>query len=85
MFICDKCGMCCRNLNFSDLYSDLDRGDGVCKYLQGNLCSIYEDRPLKCRIDDYYNIYFKSIMTLEEYYNKNYDVCKLLKQQRRSD
>lgn len=79
MFICDKCGMCCRNLKYSELYSDLDRGDGVCKYLHGNLCSIYENRPFKCRIDDSYEIYFKSVMTLEEYYRKNYEVCKYLK------
>lgn len=80
MFFCNKCGMCCRNLQFSELYADLDRGDGVCKYLQGNLCSIYENRPLKCRIDDSYEVYFKSIMTCDEYYSKNYEVCKLLKQ-----
>lgn len=49
MFLCDKCGLCCRNLNLSEIYADLDRGDGTCKYLQGNLCSIYEKRPLKCR------------------------------------
>ncbi len=79
MFFCDKCGMCCRNLKYSKLYSDLDRGDGVCKYLHGNLCSIYENRPLKCRIDDSYEIYFKSVMTREEYYRKNYEVCNFLK------
>ena len=42
MFKCDCCGCCCRNLQLSDLYSELDRGDGTCKYLVGNLCSIYE-------------------------------------------
>ena len=54
MFKCDKCGECCRHLNESDLYIELDRGDGVCKYLDGNLCSIYENRPLHCRIDESY-------------------------------
>lgn len=82
MFICNKCGMCCRNLNLSEMYSDLDRGDGVCKYLKGNSCSIYYSRPLKCRVDDSYDAYFKSIMTREEYYNKNYEVCDLLKKRR---
>ena len=80
MFQCDKCGMCCRNLYLSELYSDLDRGDGVCKYLKGNLCSIYENRPLKCRVDDSYEIYFKSVMTREEYDRMNQEACKLLKQ-----
>jgi len=80
MFLCDKCGMCCRNLQLSALYADLDRGDGVCRYLKGNLCSIYEKRPLKCRIDESYEIYFKSLMTREEYDTKNREACEFLKQ-----
>ena len=45
---CQKCGTCCR---FAGLITHpLDRGDGVCKYLdENNLCSIYEDRPDMCR------------------------------------
>lgn len=44
MFYCDRCGACCRNLRKSKLYAELDRGDGTCRYLAGNLCSIYENR-----------------------------------------
>ena len=51
----------------------------MCKYLSGNLCSIYENRPLICRIDDCYDIYFSSLMTLEEYYKLNTQMCKQLK------
>lgn len=47
MFECDSCGLCCMNIYKSEIYSELDRGDGVCKYLSGNLCSIYENRPLQ--------------------------------------
>lgn len=79
MFQCDKCGACCRNLRLSSNYADLDRGDGVCKYLQGNLCSIYENRPLKCRIDDSYHTLFKDSMTINEFYKLNYDACQILK------
>ena len=43
-----------------------------------NLCSIYDNRPLLCRIDDSYDIYFKDIYTKEEYYKLNYEVCKKL-------
>ena len=82
MFLCDKCGLCCRNLNLSEIYADLDRGDGTCKYLQGNLCSIYEKRPLKCRVDERYHVYFQSIMTREEYEKLNRDMCNLLKKQK---
>lgn len=48
-------------------------------YLKDNLCSIYEQRPILCRVDDAYNKYFKQRMSLEEYYNENYKICKLLK------
>ena len=82
MFECDKCGECCRNLGLSDLYSDLNDGSGVCKYLKGNLCSIYEKRPLKCRIDESYEVFFAEKMTLEEYYEENYKMCELLKKAR---
>lgn len=82
MFNCDKCGECCRNLNKSNLYSQLDRGDGICVYLNGNLCSIYENRPLICRVDESYNVYFKTIMSLKEYYKLNYKACEILKRNR---
>lgn len=79
MFVCDRCGECCRNLHFSEMYIDLDRGDGVCRHLKGNLCSIYETRPLKCRVDDAYAEWFADVMTKEQYYQLNYQSCKLLK------
>ena len=44
MYNCEHCGCCCRNLDKSDIYISLDRGDGVCRYLVGNDCSIYKDR-----------------------------------------
>lgn len=80
-FNCDQCGLCCRSLNDSELYNDLNRGDGICKYFNEslNLCSIYDKRPLKCRIDDMYEKYFKETLTLEQYYNLNYEGCKNLK------
>lgn len=78
MFECNNCGECCRNLDKSDIYKALDRGDGVCKYLMENSCSIYKDRPLLCRVDKCYDIYFKEQYTKAEYYKLNYDVCKKL-------
>lgn len=81
-FPCNQCGLCCRNLQYSPIYSDLDRGDGVCRYLDGNQCSIYTDRPLKCRIDDCYELYFKDKMTKEEYYKANEAVCHMLQSEK---
>lgn len=79
MFQCDQCGECCRNLDRSLLYSDLDQGGGVCKYLVGNLCSIYEMRPLICRVDECYEKYFCTEMSREAFYILNYQVCRKLK------
>ena len=82
MFICVKCGECCRHLERSDVYSDLNRGDGVCIYLTGDLCSIYEQRPLLCRVDECYEAFFGGRYTREEYEKLNYDSCNLLKKEK---
>ncbi|NOW85869.1 hypothetical protein B0H39_003750 [Clostridium beijerinckii] len=81
MFFCDKCGECCRNLNKSPLYDNLHDGSGVCKYLEGNICSIYDERPILCRVNESYNIFFKDAMTLDKYYKLNYEFCMKLKNQ----
>ena len=81
MFECDKCGLCCRSLSGVELYREMDRGDGTCRYFDEvtNLCKIYESRPLLCRVDDSYNAYFSSVMTREEYEKLNYDASAELK------
>lgn len=79
MFNCDMCGLCCRNLDKSELYSDLHNGNGICKYLRGDLCSIYDNRPLLCRVDECYELFYKKSMTRDEYYKLNYKFCLELK------
>lgn len=79
MFKCDKCGQCCRNLDKSSLYAELHNGDGICKYLDENLCSIYSTRPILCRVDESYELYFKNIMTRDKYEELNHEVCIILK------
>ncbi len=79
MFSCSKCGSCCRNLHKSSIYDSLHNGTGKCKYLKGNLCSIYFNRPILCRVDESYEVYFKEIIPREQYYEMNMNACKLLK------
>ena len=79
MFKCDKCGKCCKNLDKSSVYAELHNGDGICKYLDGNLCSIYSTRPILCRVDESYELYFKNIMTRDKYEELNQEVCIILK------
>lgn len=85
MFECEKCGECCKNLDKSEIYAELDRGDGTCIYLRGNLCSIYTNRPLLCRIDECYDILFKKQYSIDEYYRMNYEVCKKLKDKKEEE
>lgn len=80
MFACDKCGECCRNLDKSPIYAQLDRGDGTCRYLIGNLCSIYEKRPILCRIDESYDLFFRDTLAQDEFYKLNQSFCKKLKE-----
>lgn len=61
MFKCDMCGECCRNLDKSPIYDKLHNGDGICIYLNGNLCSIYNDRPLICRVEKAYDFFSRMI------------------------
>lgn len=75
MYKCKKCGICCKSLNKSPIYDELHNGDGICKYLENNLCRIYENRPLLCRIDESYIRYFKSIINIGLYHKLNYIVC----------
>jgi Fe-S-cluster containining protein len=79
-YSCERCGLCCQNLKNSDLYTHLHNGDGICRYLNRvtKSCSIYENRPLICRIDDYYEKYLKTVLTREEYYDKNKASCKMM-------
>ncbi len=73
---CKVCGECCRHLDLSELYSDLDLGDGTCKYLTGNLCKIYNERPLKCRVEESYYAFFSHNMSKEAFYQRNYEMCE---------
>ena len=79
-FQCEKCGLCCENLDKSSLYDDLNDGTGICIYYDMNthLCRIYENRPDKCNVDKYYQ-YVKEFYTYEEYLELNYESCKRLK------
>lgn len=79
MFDCNQCGECCRHLNLSPLYRELDRGDGICKFLEGNLCGIYESRPLFCRVDESFDLFFQSTMSRDEYYRRNHEACRQIK------
>ena len=78
-FPCTRCGACCRNLGKSSLFSQLDRGDGVCRHLDvnTNLCQIYETRPKICRVSDMFGA-FEDRLTWGEYVALNQQACREL-------
>lgn len=79
LFDCDCCGVCCRNIRQSEFGKELDRGDGVCKYLKNNLCEIYSERPVFCNVDAYYDKFLSATMSREKFHELNHAVCKRLK------
>lgn len=84
MFPCDKCGECCRNVYKVQQLKHLALPNGICKHLDQdtNLCKIYQQRPLHCNIDAYYDIFVKGTMSIEDFYAMNLKCCKELKMEK---
>lgn len=84
MFNCDKCGLCCKNIGGSPIYSWLDRGDGICRHFDdaSKLCRIYANRPILCNIDQSYERFFQNKMSREAFYALNMAACEALKQEK---
>lgn len=84
MFPCERCGSCCRRVGEAFLARQMAKPSGVCKYLDesSNLCTIYEDRPIFCRVDEFYEQNLSSIMPREDFYLMNKEVCKNFQRQR---
>ena len=80
-FSCDCCGACCRQLFlFGSAYNWLDDGTGCCRYfdMSTNLCTVYFLRPLICRVEEGYYLFFSHI-SWDEYIDQSMYACELLK------
>ena len=78
-FSCTKCGECCRHIDKVPQLAAFDIGNGVCRYLKDNLCTIYNVRPEICRVDFMYDKYFSKQISREDYYALNEKACRELK------
>lgn len=80
MFPCYACGQCCKNVDKSDETKFLDRGDGTCLNFneENMLCKIYEERPLVCRVEDYYKANLSDKYEWEAFIEINLQVCQIL-------
>lgn len=57
MFICTRCGLCCRNIDKIPELREFHKGDGVCIHLsEDNLCNIYMNRPDICNTEKMYEL-----------------------------
>ena len=79
MFECNQCGLCCRNIDKIPQLKDFHDGNGICKYLHNNICSIYDNRPDICSVDRMYEKYFENQYTRSEFYDLNKLVCEEIK------
>ena len=80
MFVCDKCGICCRSISGILSLQEYDRGDGVCVHLNDdtNLCMIYDARPMICQVDECYDHFFSHI-SRDDFDDWNTQACLELK------
>ena len=76
-FNCDKCGLCCKMTHGTPL----DRGDGNCKHLDidKGLCTIYENRPPICRVDEMYKRKNLKGVSWEQYKEMSHKACDVIK------
>lgn len=79
-FPCTSCGLCCKKIGITPEFFKLNRGDGICRYFNDdtNLCSIYENRPIVCRIEDYYRKYLSELYKWDDFVAINLKVCDTL-------
>ena len=58
----------------------LDRGDGVCQNFDesSHRCRVYADRPLICRVEDYYEQHFSHAIGWNEFIKINLEICAKL-------
>jgi len=77
MFPCTGCGACCQNITNIEELKEHDLGNGTCKHLDhiSNKCTIYNDRPNICRIDEMFDLVYSKKFTRKEFYIENAKAC----------
>lgn len=83
-FICTKCGECCRHISDVPELKSFDLGNGTCRYLDGNICRIYADRPIVCNGKSLYEMYYSKTLRYEEYLEIASELCSSYKRWRSS-
>ena len=78
MFPCTNCGCCCKRVGIIKTFLtddefpfDVDE-NGSCKMLVNNMCSVYDNRPDICKVEEMSK---KNNIPKEIYYKMAIDVC----------
>lgn len=76
-FNCSGCGACCRRVGTYPEFTEPVNPDGSCSHLTTeNQCSIYDKRPLICRVEEFYERHREELkMGKLEFYELNYTFC----------
>ena len=84
---CSGCGLCCQNISGVEQLKEFDLGNGVCKHynIATKECSIYENRPTICKVDEMYEKVYKRDYTKLDFYKLNAEVCNRLQEINRLD
>jgi Fe-S-cluster containining protein len=53
--------------------------DGSCSMLDGDICKVYQARPLICNTDWMYQQYWSKVMTLDQWYQRTKLTCDKLR------
>ncbi|MDO4434208.1 MAG: YkgJ family cysteine cluster protein [Alysiella sp.] len=79
-FPCTACGLCCQKVHLSEQTAWLNRGDGVCRHYNEitRLCTIYDTRPLVCRVVDYYDVHLSNSVVWQDFVQINLAICQQL-------
>ncbi|MEE4565838.1 hypothetical protein V2U88_25660 [Paenibacillus polymyxa] len=80
-FPCNGCSLCCSKLDRVPELAFYDRGDGICIHLRDQQCSIYDDRPKLCRVDEMYETFFKKHYDRTTFYIENLKVCRSMQEE----
>ncbi len=80
-FPCKKCGACCRNIGKAFFVKNLALSDGICMFLDQstNLCMRYENRPIFCNVDAFYDKYMTDKISRDQFYKENIKTCEELR------
>lgn len=76
---CTKCGLCCQHIEHIPELKMFDLGNGTCRYFNPKVgCVIYDDRPLVCKIDEYFKLVKSEFSSKLTFYQANANVCNEL-------